>query len=179
MVIPPKRRNTKIMSSKISHDSEVPKHGQQVITGCAFIHQKIDGVEKVFLPRRAKSKKFLPDVFELPGGHIDYGEEIVVGLKREIMEEFQMETSIGDLFYAFTYTNEIKGSHSAELIYFAKFNSPLENIKLNPEDHSEFRWIAESELDQIMTANKNGDDPEIQAIRKGFKLLNGTSLSFE
>jgi 8-oxo-dGTP diphosphatase len=136
-------------------------------------------VEKVFLPRRAKTKKFLPDVFELPGGHIDFGEEIVEGLKREIMEEFQMETHIGDLFYAFTYTNEIKGSHSTEPIYFAKFSSSLDNLKLNPEDHSKYRWIAESELDEIMTDNKRGDDPEIQAMKKGFALLAGKSLIFE
>jgi ADP-ribose pyrophosphatase YjhB (NUDIX family) len=70
----------------ISHDSETLAVGQQVITACAFIHQQFDGVEKVFLPRRALTKKFLPGVFELPGGHIDFGEDIVVGLKREIME---------------------------------------------------------------------------------------------
>jgi len=27
--------------------------GQQVITACAFIHANFDGVEKVFLPKRA------------------------------------------------------------------------------------------------------------------------------
>ena len=162
----------------ISHDSEIPAAGQQVFTACAFIHQKIDGEEKVFLPRRAKTKKFLPDVFELPGGHVDFGEEMVVGLKREIEEEFNMKVSVGDPFAVFTYTNEIKGSHSIEVIYFAEFVSSLDQIKLNPEDHSEFRWIGEDEIDQIMSENKRGDDPEIQAIKKGFELLNGNSLLF-
>ena len=72
--------------NKISHDSETLATGQQVITACAFIHQTFDSIEKVFLPKRAATKKFLPGVFELPGGHIDYAEDIVVGLKREVIE---------------------------------------------------------------------------------------------
>lgn len=45
------------------------------------------------MPKRADTKKFLPSVYELPGVHIDFGEEPVSGLKREIYEEFGMEGS--------------------------------------------------------------------------------------
>jgi 8-oxo-dGTP diphosphatase len=166
------------MADEISHDSEVPAQGQQVITACALIHHNFDGVEKAFLPRRADTKKFLPGVYEIPGGHIDYGEDIVTGLKREIQEEFQMEIEVGDPFAAFTYTNSVKGSHSIEVIYFARFVNPLENIQIHPEDHSSFEWIAESEIEKIYTENKRGDDPEIQALKKGFALLRGEKPIF-
>lgn len=164
--------------NKISHDSEVPAHGQQVITACAFIHHNFDGTEKVFLPKRADTKKFLPGVYELPGGHIVYSEDIVAGLKREIKEEFGMEVEAGDPFAAFTYTNEIKGSHSVEVIYFATFVDSIENIQIHPEDHSSYEWIAETELEKVYSVNKRGDDPEIRALRKGFLLLRGESPSF-
>lgn len=167
------------MEAKISHDSEVPAHGQQVITACAFIHGNFDGIEKVFLPKRADTKKFLPGVYELPGGHIDYGEDIVMGLKREIKEEFGMDVEVGDPFASFTYTNDIKGSHSIEVIYFAKFASPLEDITLHPDDHSEFGWFTTDELEKVMTTNKRGDDPEMVALRKGFELLEGGTLDFQ
>ena len=157
----------------ISHDSETLAVGQQVITACAFIHQQFAGVEKVFLPRRALTKKFLPGVFELPGGHIDFGEDIVVGLKREIMEEFGMSVTVGDAFAAFTYTNEIKGSHSVEVIYFAQFVNPISEITINPEDHSEFVWVGADEIETICTENKRGDDPEIKVIKRGFEILRG------
>jgi 8-oxo-dGTP pyrophosphatase MutT (NUDIX family) len=137
--------------NKISHDSETAAYGQQVITACAFIHQKVDGVHKVFLPKRASTKKFLPNVHELPGGHIDYGEDIVMGLKREITEEFSMTAEIGDPFFAFTYKNDIKGSHSIEVIYFASFVEDPTNIELNPQDHSEYGWFAEDELANAAT----------------------------
>lgn len=164
--------------SKVAHDSETLAQGQQVITACAFIHHNFDGVEKVFLPKRADTKKFLPGVFEIPGGHIDYGEDIAEGLKREIKEEFDMEISVGDPFAAFTYENSIKGSHSVEVIYFARFVNPLEQIKIDPEDHAEFRWIGVDELDQVITGGKPADDPEFKALQKGFDLLAAKSPSF-
>ena len=158
---------------KISHDSETLAEGRQVITACAFIHQTFDGVEKVFLPKRADTKKFLPRVFELPGGHIDFGEDIVDGLKREIMEEFGMRIRVGDPFWVFTQINEIKRSHTIEVIYFAKFEDPIENIKLNPEDHSMFKWVSESEMPKIISTNRRGDDPEIITVKRGFSILKG------
>ena len=164
--------------TKTIHDSETKTVGQQVITACAFIHKLIDGVEKVFLPKRALTKKFLPGVFELPGGHIDFGEDIVLGLKREVKEEFGMNIQVGDPFFAFTYTNEIKGLHSIEVIYFSRFIDPIENIRLNPEDHSEFKWLSEGELIQAYSKDKGEDDIEIKAMRKAFKLLRGDSFSF-
>lgn len=159
----------------ISHDSETLAEGQQVITACAFIHEKVDGVEKVFLPRRSDIKKFLPGVYELPGGHVDFGEDPVSALKREIDEEFGMEVEVGDPFFVFTYTNDVKRSHSIEVIYFAKFMSELDNLVLNPEDHSEFGWFAEEELIKATTKSKGLDDIEFEAMHKGFALLRGES----
>lgn len=161
-----------------SHDSETLADGQQVITACAFIHHSFGGIEKVFLPKRAATKKFLPDVYELPGGHIDFGEDPVVGLKREIDEEFGMKISVGDPFFVFTYTNDVKRSHSIEVIYFASFDNNLEDITLNPEDHSQFGWFAEDELEKATTATKGLDDIEFKAMRRGFELLRGMSIKF-
>lgn len=108
-------------------------------------------LKKCFYRSEPLLKKFLPNIFELPGGHIDFGEDITLGLQRELFEEFGMKSNIGDSFFAFTYTNEVKGSHSIEVVYFAKFIGQLKDISLNPEDHSEFGWFAESELSKATT----------------------------
>ena len=166
------------MDSKKIHDSEVSAHGQQVITACALMHKDFNGVEKIFLPKRADTKKFLPGVYEIPGGHIDFGEDIVAGLKREIKEEFEVDITVGDPFASFTYANDVKGSHSVEVIYFATFTSSVEDIVIHPEDHSEYGWFAEDELEKVMTENKRGDDPEIKALKKAFELLRGEKINF-
>lgn len=161
---------------KMAHDSETQAYGEQVITACAFIHHSFDGVTKVFLPKRAATKKFLPGVHELPGGHIDFGENIVAGLKREIMEEFGVRIRVGDMFYAFDYRNDIKGSHSVEIIYFATLLDSPDDIQIDPEDHELASWCSVDELSRAYTAGKNGDDQEFIAVRKAFDILAGRAL---
>jgi 8-oxo-dGTP pyrophosphatase MutT (NUDIX family) len=164
----------------VSHDSETPAQGQQVFSVCAFVHYSFDGVNKLFLPRRAKTKKFWPDVYELPGGHVDFGETFVDALIREIKEEFNMTINVGDPYYVFTYDNHVKGSHSVEIVYFATFVEPIEQIKVDPEDHSEYKWLSVDELPQIYgIGGKQEDNPEVLAMKRGFELVDGQgSLNF-
>jgi len=157
--------------TKVSHDSETLAEGRQVFTACAFIWHDFGGVKKVFLPKRADTKKFLPAVYELPGGHIDFGEDLKEGLAREVREEFGMRAAIGDVVDVFTYMNHIKKSHSIEVIYFAQFTDPLEQIQLHPEDHSTYGWFAEDELANVYSGGKGADDTEFVVIRKAFKRL--------
>lgn len=158
----------------VSHDSETPAHGQQIFSVCAFVHHDFDEVKKLFLPRRAATKKFYPDVFELPGGHVDWGETFVDAVAREVKEEFGMTIKVGDLYYVFTYDNPIKGSHSVEVVYFATFTDPTEEIILDKEDHSEYKWLSEEELPQIYgIGGKDEDNPEVLAMKRGFEILNG------
>ncbi len=163
------------MNRKTSHDSETPAVGQQVFTACAFIHRKVGGKEKVLLAKRADSKKFLPGVYELPGGHINFGEDMKEGLRREIEEELEVKISIGDPFFVFTGMNPIKGSNSIEVTMF--LNTPDE-IKIHPEDHSAIIWVSEEEIPSIYTHTKGSDDIEVEAIRKGFSFLKGIPCQF-
>jgi len=161
--------------NKVSHDSETPANGQQVITACAFIHKKVDGIEKVFLPKRADTKKFLPGKYEIPGGHIEYGEDIKAGLIREVKEELGIDVDLGDPFAVFTYTNEVKGSHSIEVVYFAQVVGDAGAITINPDDHSSCGWFAENEAIRL---NNDGTDDEVAVLKKGFALLKGASPRF-
>jgi 8-oxo-dGTP diphosphatase len=135
----------------------------QKITACAFIHK--DG--KLFVARRADTKKFLPGKYELPGGHIEFGETMEKGLEREIMEEFGFEVVIGEPFYVFTNTRDNNTVHSVEVDYFVTLADPNQNIELNPEDHSEYRWITQAEILNFFEE----DDEEGRAIKKGFEVL--------
>lgn len=171
--------------TKVTHDSETLAKGQQVITATAFIHYDFAGVIKLFLPKRATTKKFLPGLYELPGGHIDFGEDLVEGLRREIKEELNMTIRIGDPFAAFTYMNRVKGSHSIEVVYFAQFVEPIEQVTLQPEDHARYDWFSRDEIVQrsveptavSRAVQRDVNDPEYQAMLKGFDVLAGQTLN--
>jgi hypothetical protein len=78
---------------------------------------------------------------------------------------------LGDPFAVFTYQNEVKGSHSIEVIYFAKLADPHSEPVMNPEDHSSCGWFSEAELPQTFVSEKDLEDDEVKAIYKGFALL--------
>jgi 8-oxo-dGTP diphosphatase len=163
--------------TKTIHDSETPAIGRQVIVACVFIHHNFNGVEKVFLAQRALSKKFFPGVYELPGGHIDFGEDILDGLKREVHEELGKDIVVGDPFSVFTYINEVKGAHSIEVCYFAQFVGGLDDVQLEPADHMGWGWFAEND-EHVFSVNREPGDKELDVMRRGFALLKGSKLRF-
>ncbi len=55
---------------------------KQLITACAFLHQ--DG--KLFTAKRAETKNFLPGKYELPGGHVEYGDNEYLAIKAGFRE---------------------------------------------------------------------------------------------
>lgn len=136
----------------------------QKITACAFIHK--DG--KLFVARRASTKTFLPGKYELVGGHVEFNETMVEGLKREVKEELNLEINIGEPFYVFTYTCKNDTEHTIEVDYFASFTNPIQQIELNPSDHSEFHWISPEEVSRFFEEN----DEECKAVKRGFEILN-------
>lgn len=158
--------------SKASYDSET-QAVQRVITACALVHE-FDGTRKILLARRAMTKKFLPGRYELPGGHVGFGEDIIAGLKRSILEELGVHINIGDPFAVFGYINKARGAHSVKIVYLATLLGLPEQITLHAEDHSDYEWFAP---DQLHLAKYQQDDPELAAIARAFALLDGQALN--
>lgn len=142
---------------------------QQIITACAFITK--DG--KLLAVKRADTKKFLPGIFELPGGHIEFGEKIEDGLKREIREELNAEIELMDpySFYVFTYVTDNGTKHVVDINYFAIFKNLNQEITLNPSDHSEYRWITAEEVDFIFQDQGDFTNQERLTAKRGFEIL--------
>lgn len=88
-------------------------------------------------------------------------------LIREIKEEFDMDITVNDPFYAFTYTWKDDTLHTIEVVYFATLADPNQEINLNPTDHSEYAWITADDITDYFKP----DDQEGLAAKRGFKLL--------
>ena len=90
----------------------------QIIVASAIIFKE----NKVFIAKRADSKKFLPGCWEVPGGHVEFGESIEQAIIREVDEEIHVAVTVGDPCYTFTYMPSAK--HAVEVDCFAELSDP-------------------------------------------------------
>ena len=93
--------------------------------------------------KRNENDNLYPGVWEFPGGHLEDGETIKEGLKRELLEEIGYTDEFNPRITH--YYDEIK-SKNGKLIYNLEIDfiinvdrSNLE-IKLSNE-HSEYKWV--------------------------------------
>lgn len=138
------------------------KHLTNIVV-CALVER--DG--KIFVAKRAATKSSYPGKYEIIGGHLEPGESLEEGMQREAREELGAEVRVGQIVDAFTYHCDDENVFKVEICYFCHLASGVEPT-LNPEDHSEGRWITEAEI-SIM----DEQDAETKALRKAFSILKG------
>jgi 8-oxo-dGTP diphosphatase len=135
---------------------------QQKITACAFVYK-----DKTMLAvQRPAHKTFMPNCWELVGGHIEFGEDIEQGLKRELLEELNIEIAIEQPIGAFTYMANAD-THSVEVIYLAKIVDES-TLKVDPDAAQAVQWVSREEAKKLYD-NSNAEFP---FIMKGFDLIN-------
>lgn len=134
---------------------------QQTITACAFIYNN----GKVLVGKRAETKQHFPGKWELPGGHIEFGETIREGLIRELLEEYNINIELDKLYSEFTWVGG--NEHVIEVLYIAHMVNPNQKITMNEKELSDFAWITEKEVDTYFADN----DDEGKAVKKGFEAI--------
>jgi mutator protein MutT len=99
---------------------------------------------EILFTRRSLDDDFMPGFWDLPGGGMERGEELEAGLFREVFEECGIEIEVLKEVGTSEYMmGDIK---RLETMFICK---PLGlNVSLSPE-HTEFRWLKYSEINQI------------------------------
>jgi mutator protein MutT len=120
--------------------------------------------DQLFIARRADTKKTWPGRFELIGGHVDPGETLEDALRREVREEIGIEIVIGDIVGAFTYESE--NTFKVEICYLCELADISAEPIINPEDHSEGRWISREDMHVL-----EKDDEEAEMVKKAFAMI--------
>ena len=116
---------------------------------------------RVLLAKRPKSKQLAPDKYHLPGGHVEYGEDLKSALKRELREEFGVEVEVDEPYFSFSYTTG--DSHTIGLVCPAAIAGSGNDLTLNTDtDH--IVWSDEEALVQYLAA----DDHNFLAAKVGF-----------
>lgn len=136
-----------------------PTVNEQRVVVAAFLHKD----RQVLLARRAAHKRVAPDKWHLPGGHVEFGEAPDQALKRELREEFGVETVIGSPVHSFSYVWD--GVHTVGIVHLAWLAEPTQVLRWSDTDFQSCAWVSEDEL----AAYLSPDDHNFLAAMAGFR----------
>lgn len=103
---------------------------------------------KVLLCHRRPERQNYPNVWDLPGGHVDTGEPIAKTLARELTEELGVSIQPPEGAPWATLTAE-----GLELFIFIVDRWKGEPQNLAPEEHDDIRWVGVDELAKLYLAD--------------------------
>lgn len=105
---------------------------------------------KLLAIRRSDTAPIRPLHWDLPGGDLDFGEDPIQGIIREIAEETGLAVEHPEPFDVEAHVNP-DGDFWVTIAYQARCG--IEDVKLSYE-HDEFRWVAPEEFLQLKSAEK-------------------------
>jgi len=91
---------------------------------------------KILILQRSKKEKAFPEMWDLPGGELDHGENIIDCVKREVKEESGLDVEV--LFPVDVFSKVIDDEHYVSIVYVSNHRSG--DVKLSKE-HQTFKWI--------------------------------------
>jgi 8-oxo-dGTP pyrophosphatase MutT (NUDIX family) len=113
--------------------------------GALIVHD--DG--RIFVQRRSAARTLFPNRWDIVGGHVEPGETLDEALLREVTEETGWTVSVVlGLVGDYTYRGN-DGLERIETDFLVRVDGDLSRPRLEAGKHTEFRWLAEAELDLL------------------------------
>lgn len=113
--------------------------------------------DKYLILERSETDPYKPGEGDIPGGKIEFGEKVLDGMLREVMEESNLDIDVIRPLRTWSF---LRGnSQLVGITYLAEYKSG--EVKLSWE-HSSFQWLTFNEI-------INGDLPEW--LKKDFSLI--------
>ena len=136
----------------------------------------VDDDRRIFFQRRSAGRKLFPNTWDIVGGHVEGGETLADALDREVAEETGWRVSVVlGLVGEYAYRGD-DGIDREESDFLIRVDGDLTRPRLEAGKHTEFRWLAEDELD-VLDEHLDVNDGLIRRIAEdGFAALHAIGL---
>lgn len=106
-----------------------------------IVHTLIKVNGKYLVTKRSKKETTYPEYWDIPGGLVETGELPKEALIRETKEEVGLNIVPTKVIHEDSNFDKDKDLVFIRLVYLCELNDNIENIKLQSEEHSEYRLI--------------------------------------
>jgi 8-oxo-dGTP diphosphatase len=136
----------------------------------------VDDDGRIFIQRRSPDRRLFPNTWDIVGGHLEPGENLEDALRREVEEETGWVVSVVlGTVGEYAYTGD-DGIDRVETDFLVRVDGDLSRPRLEPGKHTEWRWIAESEV-TVLDEHRDVNDGLIRRIADdGFAALHRLGL---
>ena len=100
-----------------------------------------DGYLVYLVTKRSKQETTFPEYWDIPGGLAEYGELPREAVIRETKEEVGLDIIPTNIIHEDSNLDKSKNLVFIRLVYLCELKSKIENIILQEEEHSEYRFI--------------------------------------
>lgn len=108
------------------------------------VHGLIKKGNKFLVTLRSPVNDYKPNEWDLPGGTVEFGEDPIVALKRELLEETGLKIEIGKPIFVCSKTKDLR--HQFWIVYLCSYKSG--EIKLDDE-HSDYLWVDKTKMKNL------------------------------
>ena len=138
-----------------------------VVDGIIFNKQN-----QIFAQKRLPNRRLYPNQWDLLGGHVEKGEDPILAIKREVLEESGLEVKkILRVLDSIEWEND----REEKMVAISTLVEPLGDLgnpKIETEKVSEYKWIDGSNLETLKQNKPENDTYIFSTAQKALKALN-------
>ena len=106
-----------------------------------IVHTLIIDDGKNLVTKRSKQESTYPEYWDIPGGLVEYGELPKDAVVRETKEEVGLNIIPTKVVHEDSNFDKDKDLVFVRLVYLCEMDDEIDNIKLQVNEHSEYRFI--------------------------------------
>ena len=106
-----------------------------------IVHTLIKIDNKYLVTKRSKEETTYPEYWDIPGGLVEYGELPKDAVIRETKEEVNLNIIPTKVIHEDSNLDEEKNLIFIRLVYLCDLKDDISNIKLQEDEHSEYKLI--------------------------------------